>query len=282
VADREQRPFLAFMGSNIRGQWTWGLGAPDEAQAFFERPLRLPYVGKTTYRREIADGVGRCHLARGEVEEARRMLADARAAWFTHALRPLLDLWDGRWEEVGALAADVLATSRRTGNRWDEWAAHLFAGRVRYLRGELEPAVRSFEEGLALVVDGGAAHFELWVRPDLARAHAEAGNAAAAHDQLERCLALVGTGEDWRARAGHVALAEAVVLACEGRLDEADAAFARARASFERYRLPGAHAELMHAWGRAVGDASKLEEAADILRRHGAGSPWLERVSAAS
>jgi DNA-binding SARP family transcriptional activator/tetratricopeptide (TPR) repeat protein len=281
VADRERRPFLAFMGSNIRGQWTWGLGAPDEAQAFFERPLRLPYVGKTTYRREIADGVGRCHLARGEVEDARRMLADARAAWFTHALRPLLDLWDGRWEEVGALAADVLATSRRTGNRWDEWAAHHFAGRVRYLRGELEPAVRAFEDGLALVVDGGAAYFELWVRPDLACAHAEAGNAAAARDQLERCLALVGTGEDWRARAGHVALAEAVVLACEGRLDEADAAFARARASFERYRLPGAQAELLHAWGRTVGDAAKLEEAADILRRHGAGSPWLERVSAA-
>ena len=168
VADREQRPFLAFMGSNIRAQWTWGLGAPDEAQAFFERPLRLPYVGKTAYRQEIADGVGRCHAARGELDDARRLLAEARAAWFSHSLRPLLDLWDGRWQEVDALAADVLATSRRTGNRWDEWAAHYFAGHVRYLRRELRPAMKSFEDGLAIVVDGGARYFELWARPGLA------------------------------------------------------------------------------------------------------------------
>jgi DNA-binding SARP family transcriptional activator/tetratricopeptide (TPR) repeat protein len=281
LADREQRPFLAFMGSNIRGQWTWALGAPDEAQAFFERPLRLPYVGKTTYRREIADGVGRCHLDRGELEDARRLLGEARAAWLTHALGPLLDLWEGRWNEVGALAADVLATSRRTGNRWDEWAARQFTGRVHHLRGELQAAVRSFEDGLALVVDGGAALFELWVRPELARAYADEGDLDAARDQVERCLALVGSGEDWRARAGHVALAEAVVLAREDRLDQAEAAFGHARATFERYRLPGAEAELLREWSRSLGDAEKLEQAAALLARHGAGPAWLDRVSAA-
>jgi DNA-binding SARP family transcriptional activator/tetratricopeptide (TPR) repeat protein len=287
VADREQRPFLAFMGSNIRGQWAWALGAPDEAQAFFERPLRLPYVGKTAYRQEIADGVGRCHLARGELDEARRLLADARAAWFTHSLRPLLDLWDGRWDEVQTLTADVLTTSRSTGNRWDEWAGHHFAGRVRYLRGELEPAVQSLEQGLAIVIDGGAAFFELWVRPDLARALAEGKNAAAARVQVERCLELVGGGEDWRARAGHVALAEAIVLAYEDRLDEADAVFDRAQASFQRYRLPLDEADLLQCWGRALARAGaapaaaeKLDAALAILRRHGAGSPWIERVIA--
>jgi DNA-binding SARP family transcriptional activator/tetratricopeptide (TPR) repeat protein len=287
VADREQRPFLAFMGSNIRGQWTWGLGAPDEAQAFFERPLRLPYVGKTAYRQEIADGVGRCHLARGELDDSRRLLADANAAWFTHSLRPLLDLWDGRWDELDALAATVLATSRRTGNRWDEWAAHYFAGRVRFLRGELEPALTSLEDGLAIVVDGGAAYFELWVRPELARACAEGGRLATARAHLERCAELAGNGEDWRARVGQVALAEGVELAFEDRLDEADVAFNRARASFRRYRLPADEADVLHEWGRALSRAGegaaaadKLDEAVEILRRHGAGPPWLERVAA--
>jgi DNA-binding SARP family transcriptional activator len=287
VADREQRPFLAFMGSNIRGQWTWALGAPDEAQAFFERPLRLPYVGKTAYRQEIADGVGRCHLARGEVDDARRLLADARAAWFTHSLRPLLDLWDGRWDEADALAAAVLATSRRTGNRWDEWAAHYFAGRVRFLRGELDPALAALEDGLAIVVEGGAATFELWVRPDLARACAQGGSPAAARAHLERCAELVSNGEDWRARAGHVELAEAVVLAREDRLDEANGAFGRARACFQRYRLVADEADVMHEWGRALGRggdggaaAAKLDEALEILRSRGAGPPWLERVTA--
>jgi DNA-binding SARP family transcriptional activator/tetratricopeptide (TPR) repeat protein len=286
VADREQRPFLAFMSSNIRGQWTWGLGAPDEAQAFFERPLRLPYVGKTAYRQEIADGVGRCHLARGELDDARRLVADANAAWFTHSLRPLLDLWNGRWDELDTLVATVLATSRRTGNRWDEWAAHYFAGRVRFLRGEVEPALKSLEDGLAIVVHGGAAYFELWVRPDLARACAEGGNLATARDHLERCAELTGNGDDWRARVGHVALAEAVLLAFEDRLDEANVAFNRARASFQRYRLPADEAAVLHEWGRALARAGeraaaaeKLDEAFEILRRYGAGPPWLERVA---
>jgi tetratricopeptide (TPR) repeat protein len=287
LADREQRPFLAFMGSNIRGQWTWALGAPDEAQAYFERPLRLPYVGKTAYRQEIADGVGRCHASRGELADARRLLSDAKAAWFTHSLKPLLDLWDGRWDEVGTLAADVLETSRQSGNRWDEWAAHYFAGRVRYLRGDLEPAVESLEEGLAIVVEGGARYFELWARPDLARALAEAGNVTAARTHVERCVELANNGEDWRGLAGRVALAEAVVLTCEDRLDEADAAFGRAQEAFVRYRLPGDEADALHSWSRRLGRAgdrpaasAKLDEALDILRRHGAGSAWLERVGA--
>ena len=267
VADREQRPFLAFMGSNIRGQWTWGLGAPDEAQAYFERPLRLPYVGKTAYRHELADGVGRCHASRGELEEARRLLADAKAAWFTHSLRPLLDLWDGRWQQVDALAANVLTTSRRTGNRWDEWAAHYFAGHVRYLRRELKPAMKSFEDGLAIVVDGGARYFELWARPELARARAEDKSPAAARAEVERCLELLDGGEDWRARAGHVALAEAVVLAAENRLDEAEAAFGRAHATFQRYRLPADEADVIHEWGRALGRAGNGPAAAEKLDR---------------
>jgi DNA-binding SARP family transcriptional activator/tetratricopeptide (TPR) repeat protein len=288
VADREQRPFLAFMGSNIRGQWTWGLGAPDEAQALFERPLRLPYIGATAYRQEIADGLGRCHLARGELGEARRLLADANAAWLTHSLKPLLDLWEGRWDAVRALAADVLTASRRTGNRWDEWAARYLAGRLHYLRGELDGALASMEDGLAIVIDGGAGYFELWARPDLARAYAESGNLPAARAHLERCLELAGSGEDWRARAGHVALAEAVVLAVEGRFDKAEGAFGRAQATLQRYRLPLDEADVLHEWGRALARAEdgsaaleKLDEALDILHRHGAGPPPLERVRAA-
>ena len=56
----------------------------------------LAYVGSTAYRRQIADGIGRCHISRGEVEAARRLAPDARPTWFTHSLTPLLDLWDGR------------------------------------------------------------------------------------------------------------------------------------------------------------------------------------------
>jgi ATP/maltotriose-dependent transcriptional regulator MalT len=243
------------MGSNISGQLTWGLGAPDEAQAFFERLLHLPYIGNTAYRQEIADGVGRCHVLRGEIAEARRFVSEANPAWITHSLKPLLDLSDGRFDQVESLAGQVLETSRRTGNRWDEWAAQHLAARVRYLRGDLDNAAMLLEQALAIVVDGGAPYFEMWVRPDLARVRAERGYVDEARVHVDRCREILSGGEDWRGRAGHVALAEAVVLAFEDRLDDAGAAFGEAQATFEHHRLRGDQADTLHQWGRALARA---------------------------
>lgn len=285
VADREQRPFLAWMALNIRGQLTWGLGAPDEAQETFARAAQLPYLGKTAYRQQNADGLGRCHASRGELAEARRLLSNARPAWITHSLKPLLDLWEGRWAEVESLAARVLETSRRTGNRWDEWAAHHLAARVHYLREELEPAGERLEQALSIVLDGGARYFEMWVRPDLARVRAESGRLEEARAHVERCREITSGGEDWRGTAAHVALAEAVVLALEDRVDEAHAAFREAHQTLERYRLRGDEADALQQWGRALarageerGAAEKFKQALEIYRRHDAGPAWLERL----
>ena len=287
VADRQQRPFLAWMGTNIRGQLTWGLGAPDEAQPFFDAQLRRPYAGKTAYRQAVADGIGRCHVSRGEADEARRRLPDARAAWITHSLKPLLDLWEGRWEEVESLAATVLATSRRNGNRWDEWAAYHLSARVLALRGELEPAAELHERGLSIVVAGGARYWEMWARPDLARVLADSGHLGEARVHVERCREIVAGGENWRGRAGHAALAEAVVLGYENRMDDARLRFGEALAIFERQRLRCDQADALHQWGRALsraGDrataAEKLDSALEIYRARGAGSVWLDRVHA--
>jgi DNA-binding SARP family transcriptional activator/tetratricopeptide (TPR) repeat protein len=287
VADRAQRSFLAWMGMNILGQLTWGLGAPDEAQPFFERQIDVPYAGKTAYRRQVADGIGRCHASRGELTEARRLLSDARPTWITHSLKPLLDLWDGDHEAVHALALRVLDTSRATGNRWDEWASNHLAARVHHVRGELEPAAALLERALAIVVDGVAPYFEMWVRPDLARVDAEAGRVEQARVHVERCLEIAANGEDWRGRGGHASLAEAIVLSHEDRMDEATAAFDRARAALERHRLRTDEADALHEWGRALaraGDgraaAERLEEAQAAYRDHGAGAFWLERVDA--
>ena len=237
AADRHRRPFLAFMASNIRGQFTWGAGAPQEARAHFEQPLRLSYVGTVAYRQQIADGIGRCHASRGDLAAARRLLPDAKPTWITHSLKPLVDLWDGEWDAVAALAARTHATSRRTGNRWDEWASRHLAARVGHLRGEPEPAVALLEDALGIVVDGGATYFELWVLPDLARALAALGRLEAAREHADRCLAIVDAGEDWRGRAGVVALADAVVLAHEGRADDAERRFSDAHGVLERHCL---------------------------------------------
>jgi tetratricopeptide (TPR) repeat protein len=277
--------FLAWMARNIAGQLTWGLGDPDAAQAAFERPL--VHVADTAYRQQVADGVGRCHASRGELGEARRLLSDAKPTWITHSLQPLLDLWDGEWDQVDALARRTLATSRRTGNRWDEWASHHLAARVAALRGRRDEAQARLADALAIVVDGGAPYFELWVRPDLARLRAHAGDHDAALEQLDRCRAVIANGEDWRGRVGHVELAEGVAQACAGRFDAADERFAAAVDTLRRYRLLGDEAEALHRWGVALalagdrpGAVARLQEALDLYRRHGAGPSWRAPIEA--
>jgi DNA-binding SARP family transcriptional activator/tetratricopeptide (TPR) repeat protein len=289
AADRERWPFLAWMACTIRGQMTWGLGDPDSAQIWFERGTCLPYVGKTSFRQENADGIGRCHVSRGELATARRLLSDARPAWITHSLQPLVDLWDGNWDRVDGLAKRVLETSRRTGNRWDEWASHHLAARVLGLRDQPARARDELDRARLIVLDGGARYFELWVLPDLARTLAETGRLTEARTHIERCTSIVAAGEDWRGRRGIAEIAEAVVLSFEGRSDEADSRFASAIATLRQHHLLGDEADALHQWARALdraGDhdraAEKLEAASELYQAHGAGQPWLRRVRASA
>jgi len=285
AADRGRRPFLAWMGGSIRGQMTWGLGDPDGAQPFFERTLVLPYAGETVYRRELLDGLGRCHLARAELAEARRLRQPGRPAWISYSLPPLIDLWEGDWAAVEGLARRTYATSRRTGNRWDEWAALSFAGRVRRLRGRPAEAVALLARAQEIVRDGGAVYFEMWVLPELARALAEAGDPAGARGHVARMEAILAAGQDWRGRRGEALLADAVVLSHERRDAAANARFAEALDVLRRYRLVRKQADALHEWGRALaraGDATgareRLAPAAALYRRHRAGEAWLDRV----
>jgi DNA-binding SARP family transcriptional activator/tetratricopeptide (TPR) repeat protein len=278
AADRGQRPFLAWMATNIRGQMAWGIGDPDNGRRFFERAGALPYAQNTARRAETADGIGRCHAARGELDAARRLLSDARPAWVSHSLEPLIGLWSGDWDRVAALAGRVSDTSRRNGNRWDEWASDHLAARVAHLRGDHARAAEQLERALAIVADGGADYFALWVLPDLARVRAEVGRVTEARAAVERCRAILGRGEDWRGRAGVIAMADAVVLSAEDRLDAANERFAAAEATLARYGLVGERAECLYEWGRALADAEKLAAARALYLNAGAGAAWLERV----
>ena len=286
VADRRRQSFLAWMASNTGGQLTWGLSDPDAAQRFVERSLSRPYVGENTHRRVVADSLGRCHACRGEMVEARGLLSDAKPTWITHSLKPLLDLWDGNWDEVDALARRILETSRRTGNRWDEWASHHLSARVASLRGEHKNAAELLERALEIVVEGGAPYFEMWVRPDLALARAEIGQVDEARRHVERCKDIMSNGEDWRGRGGNVTVAEASVLAAEDRPDAADQVFDEALRIFRRYKLRVDEAEALHHWGRSLvragdpsGAVAKFDAALEIYKTHGAGRAWLEHLA---
>jgi tetratricopeptide (TPR) repeat protein len=192
----------------------------------------------------------------------------------------VLQLWEGDLEAAEALALRTLGTSRRTGNRWDEWASGRLIARVSGLRGRWDAAIQRLQEALGIVVEGGATFFELEVRGDLAEALAEAGRVGEARKHADRCLEVLAQGEDWRGRAGVIAAADAIVLAHEGRRQEAQEAFARGREVLRRHGLALELGELLHHWGRLLAEPERLDEAAELHRRHGAGRFWLERVAA--
>ena len=154
------------------------------------------------------------------------------------------------------------------------------------LGGEHERGAELLERALEIVVDGGARYFEMWVRPDLARARAEVGQLVDARRHVERCREIMGLGEKWRGRAGHVELADAAVLSGEGRADEAGIRFEEALRTLRHYKLLADEAEALHHWGRSLaragdsaGAVAKLKEAQAIYRTHGAGTKWLNGVS---
>jgi ATP/maltotriose-dependent transcriptional regulator MalT len=93
-------------------------------------------------------------------------------------------------------------------------------------------------------------------------------------------------GEDWGGLVGRLALGEAALAAAEGRTVDAQSSFARAIAVFRHYHLPWDEAQAMECWGimlikagdSTVGDR-RLDAAASIYRRHGAGRLWLQRLA---
>ena len=282
VADRHRRPFLAFMGANIRGQFTWGAGAPDEAQAYFERPLRLPYVGNVAYRQQIADGIGRCHASRGELEAARRA-AVRRQADLDHPLaqaaaRPLgrrSGTRSTRWPR------ERYATSRRTGNRWDEWASQHLAARVRAPARRARARRSSCSRTRCGSSSTAARRTSSCGCGPTSRARSP--SSAASRRRASTSTAAARSSAAARTGAGAPASSASPMRSCSRTRDARTTPSApsprRARCS----RATGSaasEADLLHQWGRLLAAPERLDEAAELYRRHDAGRVWLERVDA--
>ena len=79
------------------------------------------------------------------------------------------------------------------------------------------------------------------LRAELAILGVETGRLQAARSQLARCQELLRAGEDWRGRAGRVAVAAGLLAAADGRSEEAAAALTAAVLSARRRALPAFH-----------------------------------------
>ncbi len=173
----------------------------------------------------------------------------------------------------------------------------------RYQRGHLQTAQLSlYYAGMAarllgraqaardlltrcLEVPGTDVIFTACAHAELALVCVDLGEPELAETHLAAVRGAQSEVSEWRGRAGSFALAEGRVAGHAGDLATAARHFERAIEIFRRYLAIFEEAEALYAWGCVLSDADeragaleKFDVSLEILRRIGAGSPWLERI----
>jgi tetratricopeptide (TPR) repeat protein len=128
---------------------------------------------------------------------------------------------------------------------------------------------------------------EMRVRPYLAQCYLAMDRVDAAVAEVARCRQIMAAGEDWRGRAGDVALAEAVVAAARGDFNFADRRFADAMAVHRKFHGVWQESNTLQCWGRALaaaGDrvqaAEKFDAAIEVSRARGVGPRFIDWIAA--
>jgi DNA-binding SARP family transcriptional activator/energy-coupling factor transporter ATP-binding protein EcfA2 len=241
------------------------LADPRTAAAWCRRALDLPYLEAfPTQRDNLLDHLGHARGGSGDLDEARRIAARLGPGT---VLERLLLFWSGEWEQAEAAWAAAGDRDRRAGDRLDAVLNAYWLGRVRRLLGAAEAAEAALAGGLAMALDGPQVPAEVLLRAELAVLGVETGRLQTARPHLDRCQEVLRAGEDWRGRAGRVAVAAGLLAAADGRHADAEATLAGALSTFRAHALPWEEAEALRLWGRHA-------DAADRYRRLGAGARW--------
>ena len=191
----------------------------------------------------------------------------------------------GEWTASRSAATSGLNLARRSGNRYFEFSCTHQLARLALAEGDLTDAEDLLGRALALVA-GQHRPYEALVLTDLAVLLANQGRLEDARAAVHQCRAALRDGEDWAGLLGRVALAEAAIGAAEGQTAAAQGVFRQAVGTLRHYQLPWDEAQALECWGVMLikaGEAKqgdrRLDAAAVLYRRHGAGARWLQRLA---
>jgi class 3 adenylate cyclase len=247
------------------------------------RELELGYAAQAPAQRAmIASCLATSQALVGELDAARHS-SEGNLGDFGNVEQALyLEAWDAAQPELEA----QLERWEQRGVRSQIGVVTAVLGCVRYYRGDLDGAVETLSYGAAEAGKQGYTTYELGNRLELAFVLAEQGRAEDAEPHCARCREILGDGQDWRGRVGHLALVEAAIAAAGGRrLADACSHFESALETFRQFELPWREADTFITWGGALLRAGeraealeKLDAAIAIYRRIGADSQWLERA----
>jgi DNA-binding winged helix-turn-helix (wHTH) protein/tetratricopeptide (TPR) repeat protein len=257
---------------------------PREARNWYLDELSLPRTAQSEPRRALLRNLAALACVHmGQLAEARDHLVQAGGGAFK-----LLLVMEGEWDSARESKRESLELAQATGDRVQEMDDLFSIASLHRVRGEFGLAEELAGRGLAIAIEAGDVLSELWGSSLIAMILSAQGRATEAIAHLERCREILALGEDWRAIAGYVARAEAVVAAALRSYSTADRQFEKAITTFRRYTLPWEEAETLRLWGCALGSAGnharsveKCDVAIEIYRLRGAGARWIERAEAA-
>ncbi|MEK7295578.1 MAG: AAA family ATPase, partial [Actinomycetota bacterium] len=285
-ADRLNLAAAAFFAAWVGATPGWVGLDPEDSVRWVERELSKPRVAQAPGQREILISYrSQAQFALGNTEKSVRSRSELGSG-FGLTLEWLLQLSRGEWEQGADGAIRDYETQQITGNRWTMcMASGTYSIFLRLLgRPEAEDALL---RAISLC-ESQHIPMELVQRALLGQFYGETGRVAEATPHLARCHQILANGEDWRAAAGRVALADGVVASNAGSsTQDFDHHFAHAVDVFQRFHTAWDEAEALHEWGRALvlaGDKARaidnFEAALEIYRRIGAGERWMKRVLA--
>ncbi|MFD4252129.1 BTAD domain-containing putative transcriptional regulator [Amycolatopsis thermoflava] len=200
----------------------------------------------------VADQLVLALALAGDLDAARRAAGPLPADAVS---RRLLLLLDGDWEAAEHAWSQARAADEAAGDRHDAAFHARWLATTRTLLGDTGGAVTALRQALDLAVAGPQVPTELIARAELARLLAATDPGEAAR-HLARCDEILAGGEDWRGRAGTVALARAAVTGDDTAYETALRLFAG---------LPWHRADALRAWAAALDTTGRGAEAGEKL-----------------
>jgi tetratricopeptide (TPR) repeat protein len=208
--------------------------------------------------------------AREDVERALELaeaLHDTRAMGEAYFQASVLAERDGHWvlartyAERAKTQYEILAEQREVGR------LHNNLGGIEFLLGRPEQAIAHLKQAFASAIDVGYEHDAATAVSSLAQVHLRVGDPLKAEEQARHALKIIDEREDMLDEIGNARLVLGRALLEQGRLDEAETAFAGSEDAFAQLSSASHRAAAWIAQGDLATRRGEERRAAVLYRR---------------
>ena len=208
--------------------------------------------------------------AREDVERALELaegLEDRRMTAHVYFQASLIAEREGHWVTARTYAERAKALYEEVDDEADVGRLLNNLGGLNYLLGKPDDAVQYLKDALKVLIDAGSDDEAATAVSSLAQVQLGRGELQVAEEQARHALSLLDGREDRLDEIGNAQLVLGRSLLEQGRLDDAETAFAQAEATFEKFESASHRAAAWIAKGDLAARRGDDSEAARLYRR---------------